>query len=286
MEEPFSPWRGKGALKGKVALVTGASRGVGKGTARGLGEAGATVYVTGRTVKEGQAAIPLPGTITQTAQEVTELGGTGYALSCDHRDDTQVEAVIRQIEREQGRLDILVNNVWGGYEQFHDGSEYDLNRPFWQRRLSHWDAMHQVGVRAHYIASALAIPLMLAGPPGLIVCISSFAGRNPNTDVPYGCAHAAIDRLAVNMAKALHEHHIAVVSLAPGLVRTEGVLVHQQYFDMSNSESPQFIGRAVAELALDPNVMTRTGQWLIAAELAQEYNFTDIDGRQPASLRS
>jgi dehydrogenase/reductase SDR family member 1 len=272
-------------LQGKVALVTGASRGIGKGIALGLGEAGAAVYVTGRTVEEGTSVARLPGTIHQTAAEVTALGGRGIAIRCDHRKDDEVAAAFRQVMEESGRLDILVNNVWGGYERFTDGSPYTGDRPFWEQPLSLWDSMHRAGVRAHYIASVLAAPTMVAQRQGLIVNISSFAARMQTAEVAYGTAHAAIDRLAATLAHALREHGSAAVSLYPGLVRTESVMFHRQFFDLSNSESPQFVGRAVAALAADPNVMEKSGRWLVAAELAEEYGFTDIDGTQPRSLR-
>jgi dehydrogenase/reductase SDR family protein 1 len=272
-------------LHGRVAVVTGASRGIGKGIALGLGEAGATVYVTGRTVEEGKSAARLPGTIHQTAAELTALGGRGIAICCDHRNDDEVAAVFRQVTEGSGRLDILVNNVWGGYERFTDGSPWTGDRPFWEQPLSLWDAMHRSGVRAHYVASVQAAPLLAAQRHSLIVNISSFAAQMPTADVAYGIAHAAIDRLAANLACALREHDVAAVSLYPGLVRTESVMANRQYFDLSNSESPQFIGRAVAALALDPNVMEKSGRWLVAAELAEEYGFTDVDGARPRSLR-
>lgn len=269
-------------LAGKVALVTGASRGVGRGIALGLGEAGATVYITGRTIEAGQSAARLPGTIQQTADEVTQLGGQGIALRCDHRDDEQVRAVFERIQSEQGRLDVLVNNVWGGYEHYSDGTKFWEETGFWSIPLTRWDAMFQAGVRAHYVASALAAPLMMARKSGLIVNISFFAAQRDDRGVAYGVAKAATDRMAACMAHELREHQVAVVSLYPGLVRTESVL--QANFDLSNSESPQFIGRAVSALAADPDVMTRSGQVLVAAALALEYGFTDIDGKQPRPL--
>jgi NAD(P)-dependent dehydrogenase (short-subunit alcohol dehydrogenase family) len=146
------------SLQGKVALVTGASRGVGKGIALGLGEAGATVYITGRTVKEGEAASKMPGTIFQTAEEVIRLGGVGVAVPCDHRDDAQVRALFERIRSEQGRLDILVNNIWAGYEHFTDGTEFWKEKGFWDMPFERWDKMLQAGVRAHFVASALAAP--------------------------------------------------------------------------------------------------------------------------------
>ncbi|MBI4928907.1 MAG: SDR family NAD(P)-dependent oxidoreductase [Anaerolineae bacterium] len=270
------------SLAGKVALVTGASRGVGRGIALGLGEAGATVYITGRTIESGQSAARLPGTIQQTADEVTQLGGQGIALRCDHRDDDQVRAVFERIQREQGRLDVLVNNVWAGYEHYTDGTKFWEETGFWTMPLTRWDAMFQAGVRAHYVASALAAPLMMVRKSGLIVNISFFAAQRDDRGVAYGVAKAATDRMAACMAHELREHQVAVVSLYPGLVRTESVL--QANFDLSNSESPHFIGRAVSALAADPDVMTRSGQVLVAAALALEYGFTDIDGKQPRPL--
>lgn len=272
------------SLVGKVALVTGASRGIGKGIALGLGEAGATVYITGRTVEEGKAAVALPGTIHQTADEVTKLGGKCIAVQCDHRSDQEVESVFRRIHAEQNRLDILVNNVWGGYEYFNDGTEFWKETGFWTVPISRWDAMFQAGVRAHYVASVLAAPIMIAQKAGLIVNISFFAAQRDDKGVAYGVAKAASDRMAACMAYELREHNVAAVSLYPGLVRTESVMKAAEYFDLSNSESPQFIGRAVAALAADPDIMQKSGKTLVAAALAQEYGFTDVDGKQPRVL--
>ena len=272
-------------LAGRVALVTGGSRGVGRGIARGLGEAGATVYVTGRTVTEGTSAAGLPGTVHATAAEVSELGGTGIAVPCDAEDDAQLAAVVARIEAEQGRLDVLVNNVWGGYERFTDGSELNPG-PFWEQPLGLWDSMHQVGVRAHYVTSSLAAPLMVAAGAGLVVCLSSFAGQVFVPPVPYGVAHAAIDRLARDMAEDLRPHGVASVSLYPGLVLTEGVLANIQYFeDQPNRETPLFVGRVVAALAADPDVLRLSGRWLVAAEVAAAYDVVDEHGRLPRSNR-
>jgi NAD(P)-dependent dehydrogenase (short-subunit alcohol dehydrogenase family) len=268
-------------LTGKVALVTGASRGVGKGVALGLGEAGATVYVTGRTVVEGEAAVALPGTVQQTADEVTQQGGRGIAVRCDHTHDDEVRALFDRIEREQGRLDVLVNNVWGGYEHFYDGTPFWEEQGFWTVPLARWDKSFAAGVRAHYVAGSLAAPLMIAQGRGLIVNISFFAAQRDDRGVIYGVAKAADDRMAACMAHELRPHNVAAVSLYPGLVRTESVLAAAEHFDISNSESPEFTGRAVAALAADPNLMARSGQVLVAAELALEYGYPDIDGKQP-----
>lgn len=271
-------------LQGKVALVTGASRGVGKGIALGLGEAGATVYITGRTTEGEQAAVALSGTIAETAQAVTALGGLGLAVRCDHCDDDGVRALFQQIQREQGRLDILVNNVWGGYEHFNDGTAHWLEKGFWTVPLDRWDKSFQAGVRAHYVASVLAAPLMIAQKSGLIVNISFFAAQRVDRGVSYSVAKVADDHMAACMAYELREHNVAAVSLYPGLVRTEGVMAAAQWFDLSNSESPQFLGRAVAALASDPNIMQKSGQVLVAAQVALDYMFTDIDGKQPRPI--
>lgn len=272
-------------MAGKVALVTGASRGVGRGVALGLGEAGATVYITGRTLDEGQGAVPLPGTFGGTAAEVDQLGGRGIAIRCDHRDDAQVEALFARIKHDHGRLDVLVNSVWGGYEHFYDGTEFWKETGFWTAPLARWDAMFQAGVRAHYVASVFAAPMMIARRAGLIVNISAFAAQKDDAGVPYGVAKAASDRMAACMAYELRDHNVAAVALYPGLVRTESVLKAGDHFDLSNSESPQFIGRAIAALAADPAIMRKSGQVLVAAELAAEYDFVDIDGKRPVSLR-
>jgi NAD(P)-dependent dehydrogenase (short-subunit alcohol dehydrogenase family) len=258
---------------------------VGKGVALGLAEAGATIYLTGRTVDEGHGVGQLPGTIYQTVQEIEQLGGRGIAVRCDHRNDDEVRALFARITADQGRLDILVNNVWGGYEYFWDGTEFWHEKGFWTVPLSRWDAMFEAGVRAHYVCSVLAARMMVERRSGLIVNISFFAAQKVDSGVAYGVAKAGDDRMAACMAHELREHNVAAVSLYPGLVRTESILRAAEHFDLSNSESPQFIGRAVAALAADPEIIRKSGQVLVAAELAVEYGFADIDGRQPVSLR-
>jgi dehydrogenase/reductase SDR family protein 1 len=262
-----------GTLTGKVALVTGASRGVGKGIALGLGEVGATVYVTGRTVSEGEASVPLPGTVGSTAQAVTEIGGKGIAVQCDHRIDAMVGAVFALIEGEQTRLDVLVNNAWAGYEGYVTGKHMPPNFPFWEKPMSYWDD-NLNGLRWAFIASWFAAKRMVERRGGLIVNVSN-GTPNPG-DPSYGVAKSATDRLTVEMAHQLREYNVAVVSLYPGLVRTENILVNAQWFDMTHSEAPLFSGRAVAALAADPQIMDKSGRAVVVAELAREYGFVDL----------
>lgn len=201
-------------LKDKIALVTGASRGIGKGIALGLGEAGATIYITGRTIEAGQAVVDLPGTLYQTVEEVNQLGAICIPLCCDHRNDDEVKAVFERIRAEQGRLDLLVNNVWGGYEHFNDGTEHWNEKGFWTAPLDRWDKSFQAGVRAHYVASVLAAPLMIAQQSGLIVNISFIAATRPDMGVSYGAAKAADDQMARCMAHELREHNVASFTLS------------------------------------------------------------------------
>lgn len=272
-------------LHGKVAVVTGASRGVGQGIALGLGEAGAIVYVTGRTVKEADAVEALEGTIHSTAAEVTKLGGQGIAVCCDHRNDAEVAALFQQVLEEQGQIDILVNNVWAGYEQMvEDGTNYTWENPFWEQPLWRWEAMFQAGVRAHFVASQFAARQMVKQGSGLIVNISYWAAQKNIGNTIYGVAKAATDRMVQAMAHELRDYNVAAVSLYPGIVRTERVMRAAEFMDLRNSESPHFIGRAVAALAGDEHVTEKSGQVLVAAALAQEYGFTDIDGKQPEPL--
>jgi NAD(P)-dependent dehydrogenase (short-subunit alcohol dehydrogenase family) len=270
-------------MKSKVAMVTGASRGVGKGIALGLGEAGATVYVTGRTIKNKTDAEKLGGTVFQTADEVTAIGGKGIAIQCDHTDDKQVEAAFKQIAKEK-RIDILVNNAWGGYENMQEGRRFTYLKPFWEQPFWRWDAMFDAGVRAAYTASAHAARMMTKKKSGLIVNISFWSAQVYNGNAQYGTAKAAVDKMSEYMAHELKGFNVAVVSLYPGLVRTELVMREAKYFDMSNSESPQFIGRVIAALANDPNIMKKSGKVLVAANEALEYGVKDIDGRQPKPL--
>jgi dehydrogenase/reductase SDR family member 1 len=255
-------------LNGKIALVTGASYGIGKGVALELAEAGATVYATGRTIADASF----------------DTTGRVIAVRCDHTRDSDVEAVFQRIVEEQGRLDILLNSVWGGYENMIENGEFTWMLPFWKQPLWRWDAMFAAGVRAYYVTSAYAARMMVEQASGLIVNISFWAAQKYLSNVAYGVSKAATDKLTTDMAHELREHNVAVVSLYPGMVRTEKVMAAAAFLDLSNSESPQFIGRAVAALAADANVLQKSGQVLVAAALGQEYGFTDVDGQQPRPL--
>jgi dehydrogenase/reductase SDR family member 1 len=272
------------SLSGKIAVVTGASRGVGKGIALGLGEAEATVYVTGRTIQDKTDAGKLGGTVFATAEEVTAIGGKGIGIPCDHTDDTQTEAAFKRIAKESKKIDILVNNAWAGYENMREGRKFTYLKPFWEQPFWRWDAMFQAGVRAAYIASAFAARLMTKKKSGLIVNISFWSAQVYLGNTQYGVSKAAVDKMSEYMARELKKFNVAVVSLYPGLVRTESVLKNAKHFDMSNSESPQFIGRVVAALATDPHIMKKSGKVLVAAQEALEYGIQDIDGKQPRPL--
>lgn len=253
-------------LKEKVALVTGGSRSVGLGIASGLCEAGATVYITGRTITD------------QIAAKVSSFGGRGIAVACDHENDDEVKAVFEQIKKKEGRLDLLVNNAWGGYKRLRNRKQYPGYKwkdPFWKQPLGIWDDMHSVGVRSNYVASVFAAQMMLERNSGLIVSISFYSGRKYYGNVAYGVAKAAVDRLASDMAEELKPYGIASVSLYPGHV------IDRKTSPNPKRESAQFVGRAIAALASDPKILERTGQILVVAELAKEYGFTDIDGTQP-----
>lgn len=287
-------------LKDCVAVVTGASRGAGRGIALELGAAGATVYVTGRSTRERPAAgygqllslsgmAVLPGSIDDTADELTRLGGRGVAVRCDHTDEADVAALFARVEREAGRIDLLVNNAWGGHESF-DGV---FDAPFWAHPLAHWDAMFERGVRNHLVAGRCAAPMMVARGRGLMVTTTFWdRGQYLRGNLFYDLAKAAMTRLAFGMAQDLKPHGVASVAVSPGWMRTEFVLAGHQTDEahwqerpaLARTESPRYLGRAVAALAADARVLARSGQVLRVADLAREYGFTDIDGRQVAAF--
>ena len=254
-------------LEGTVAVVTGGTLGVGRGIARALADEGARVFVTGRSAVDGA---PIDERIT--------------AIRCDHRLDADVTAAFERIARDAPGIDVLVNNVWGGYEGMIEDGAFTWGKPFWEQPLWRWDAMFAAGVRAHYHASQLAARGMVANGRGLIVNISTWAAQKHIANVAYGVSKAATDKMIADMAFELRPHGVAAVSLYPGLVRTEKVMEAAAWLDLSNSESPEFTGRAVAALARDPEVMRYSGSVLIVANLAVEYGFKDIDGKAPRPL--
>lgn len=265
-------------LQGKVAVVTGASRGAGRGIAQELGAAGATVYVTGRSTR---AASARPETIEETAEMVTALGGKGIPVRVDHTVDAEVEALFAQVKAAHGGLDILVNSVWGGHDKPWPSG------PFWEAAEVPWETMFTAGVRAHLIASRYAVPLMLRQPKGLIVTVSFFDEGKYTGNFWYDLAKNAMNRLAHNMAHELKDTAIASVAVSPGFMRTELVLesegateeTWQSVPKLARTETPRYVGRAIVALAADPHVLAKTGQCLTAGELALAYGFTDVDGR-------
>lgn len=266
----------------KIAVITGASRGAGKGIALALGAAGATVYVTGRTTAETDA--DLPGTVTQTADEVTRRGGTGIPAVVDHSDDDQVAALFRRVRDEHGRLDILVNNATTIPEAL------TRKGPFWEKPLSLTE-MFDVGMRSAYAATYYAAPLLVANGSGLVVNTSSFGGSCYMHGPAYGVGKAAIDKMAHDMAVDFKPFGVAVISLWMGLLKTERTMAAFEaapamYEGLAASaESVEFPGRIIAALSKDEHLMDRTGRVLIGAEIAQELGVTDVDGNQPPSHR-
>ena len=260
-------------LEGKVAVVTGASRGIGKGIAEGLGEAGATVYVTGRS--ESREDPPAPLTIQATARSVTDLGGKGIAVRVDHNADDQVKALFERVASEQGRLDVLVNNV------YQIPSPPALSGGFWEHPISVWDDQCGVGLRGYYVASVFAAPLMVAQRSGLIVNISSRGGREYVFNTAYGVGKAGVDRMGQDMAYELREYGCAALSLSPSKVKTEFILdmvaQGKMQLDPDKAQSVRYSGRCVAALAMDPEIMRRSGGIFTVSELADAYGFTDPD---------
>lgn len=284
-----------GPLSGKVSLVTGATRGIGKGIALQLGEAGATVYITGRTLKPKGEGVG--GSLEETAKEIQERGGKCIPIQCDHSKDDQIKALFDQIEKEQnGRLDILVNNAYSAVNSLMKA----VNTPFWELPETIWDDVNDVGLRNHYMCSRYAAKMMVPAKQGLIVNISSGGGLRYLFNIAYGVGKAALDRLAADCAYELKKHNVAAVSLWPGAVKTELILDKFKDPDMSwkigeyeakqrdiflMGESPEFSGKCIVGLASDSQIMRKSGRVLLTAELSEEYNFTDVDGHQPMNYR-
>jgi len=258
-------------LRGRVAVVTGASRGGGRGIARVLGGEGATVYVTGRSTRDGGSPTGRPETVEQTADEVTERGGHGVPVRCDHTDDTQIVALFERVRAESGRLDLLVCNAWGGYEL---GMDY---QPFWTLNPAQLDLMLVAGLRAHLLTVQRAGPLLTASRGGLVVLTSAPVGPEFHGHLYYDVVKTAINRIPVGLAADLRPYGVTALAVAPGWMHTERMdLTPSQ---AAQTESTEFVGRAIAALAADPDVARHSGSVRTVVELAAEYGFTDLDGR-------
>jgi NAD(P)-dependent dehydrogenase (short-subunit alcohol dehydrogenase family) len=270
-------------LRGRVAVVTGATRGVGRGVAVVLGECGATVYATGRTTRATQNR-RAPGTVEDTAEAVTRAGGRGIAAPTDHTDDAQVAALFERVASEQaGALDLLVANAWGGYEGYGDA---DFAGPFWTQPLWRWDAMFTAGLRAQFTAARAAAPAMVARGRGLIVVTGGWATTEHYLgNVPYDVVKAASSRLVAALGHELRPHGVAAVGVYPGFTRTEAVVAAfaaQGAEPPPGTHSPEFVGRVVAALLADPQAAALSGTGAQAADLAARYGVADVDGREVA----
>jgi NAD(P)-dependent dehydrogenase (short-subunit alcohol dehydrogenase family) len=270
-------------LQGKVALVTGGSRGAGRGIALELAKEGAYVYLTGRSTGNSPED-RRRGTIDSVLEEIKAAGGAGSAIRCDHLNDKDTEKVLRTIEEEQGKLDILVNNVWGGNEL------EIVNKPLWEQPAAHWSHMFDAGVRAQLMTNYYAIPLMRqnrAGGQGMIIHTTYWDDYKYIGNLYYDLAKNALVRIAFGLSIELASDRIAVIPLSPGWMRTELVLESmgtdeehwQEVEALCNSESTAYIGRAVTALAADSEIMSMTGKPQQVGRLAEKYGFTDIDGR-------
>jgi NAD(P)-dependent dehydrogenase (short-subunit alcohol dehydrogenase family) len=284
-----------GELEGKVALVAGATRGAGRGIAVALGAAGATVYVTGRTTRERRSEMNRPETIDETAELVTAAGGRGIAVQVDHLVREQVRALVERIDREQGRLDVLVNDVWGGEHLF------SWPDALWEHSLDDGFRLLRLAIDTHIITSHYALPLLIRSPGGLVVEVTDgtaeYNATNYRVSFFYDLAKTAVIRMAFAQAQELAEHNATAVALTPGWLRSEMMLDHygvseENWRDaLANvphfaiSETPTFVGRAVASLAADSDVRRWNGASLSSGQLARVYGFTDLDGSQPDAWR-
>lgn len=270
-------------LEHKIAVVTGASRGAGRGIALVLGEAGATVYLTGRSVRGQQTSELVGTTLEETAELMTERGGVGIPARTDHTKDGEIEALFARVQDERGQLDLLVNNAWGGYEDYDE----TFDAPFWEQPLARFDKMFSAGVRASLVTTRAALPLLDSGS----LVVNTTLEMDPtfyDSALFYRTAKVALNYLTFGMARDLRqaERDVAVLGVAPGWLRTEALLEDIKRGkltpgDLEQTESTEYIGRAVFALASDPDVLTKSGQILRTRDLAREYEFTDVDGRQP-----
>ena len=282
-------------LAGKVALVSGATRGGGRGIAVALGEAGATVYATGRSTRDRRSEVDRPETIEETAELVSAAGGEGIAVAVDHLDPEQVAALVGRIDSEQGRLDVLVNDIWGAEHLF------EWNKPIWEHDLDRGLRLLRLAIDTHLITSHHALPLLVRQPGGLVVEVTdgtaAYNADHYRVSTFYDLAKTSVIRLAWAQAQELRDHGATAVALTPGWMRSEAML---EIYGVSESnwreatkrtphfcisETPMYVGRAVAALAADPEVARWNGQSLSSGGLAQEYGFTDIDGTQPDCWR-
>ena len=285
-----------GALNGRVALVAGATRGAGRGIATELGAAGAAVYCTGRTTREHRSEYDRPETIEETAELVDEAGGTGIAVQVDHLEPEQVKALVERIDADHGRLDVLVNDVWGGENLV------DWGKPVWEHDLDKGLRMLRLALDTHLVTSHFALPLLIREPGGLVVEMTDgtreYNDANYRAPIFYDLVKNAVIRLAFAQAQELAEHGCTVVALSPGWMRSEMMLeiygvTEEDWRDaergnphfMAIAESPRYVGRAVAALAADPDVAQRNGGSFSSGGLAREYGFTDVDGSQPDAWR-
>ncbi|OQV21918.1 Dehydrogenase/reductase SDR family member 1 [Hypsibius exemplaris] len=289
------------SLKGKVALVTGASRGLGKGIALQLGEAGATVYITGRTLEDGDS--PAPGSLRHTAKEIEARGGKAVPIACDHYNDADVAKVFEKIEKDEGRLDLLINNAYSAVTVFQD----NFGRPFWEFPESVWDETNAVGLRNHYLCAVKAAKIMTKQKSGLIVNVSSPGGKTYIFTPAYGIGKAAVDRMAADCGIELKSHKVTFISLWPGPVKTELVqlsidkrkaaaaagapppkpasletvglganaTIHHAF---GLGESTEFSGKCIVALYNDPKLLEKTGKIITTAAIGKEYGLKDLDG--------
>ena len=284
-----------GPLEGRVALVAGATRGGGRGIAVALGEAGATVYATGRTTRERRSEIDRPETIEETAELVTAAGGEGIAVQVDHLDPAQVAGLVERIDSERGRLDVLVNDIWGSEHLFR------FNTPVWEHDLDNGLRLIRLAIDTHLITSHHALPLLNRTRGGLLVEVTDgtadYNADHYRVNAFYDLAKNAVIRMAWGLAQELEERGGTAVAITPGWMRSELMLEHhgvseESWRDATEgtphfciSESPRFVGRAVAALAADPEVARWNGQSLSSGGLAQVYGFTDLDGTRPDCWR-
>jgi NAD(P)-dependent dehydrogenase (short-subunit alcohol dehydrogenase family) len=282
-------------LEGKIALVAGATRGGGRGIAVALGEAGATVYATGRSTREQRSEIDRPETIEETAELVTEAGGEGIAVAVDHLDPAQVRRLVERIDADHGRLDVLVNDIWGAEHLFQ------WNTPVWEHDLDNGLRLLRLAIETHLITSHYALPLLIRNPGGLVVEVTDgtaeYNADHYRLNVFYDLAKTSVTRIAWSQAQELRDHGCTAVALTPGWMRSELMLEHhgvteENWRDATErtphfciSETPRFAGRAVAALAADPDKARWNGESLSSGGLAQVYGFTDLDGTRPDCWR-